>query len=233
MHMFGSVGCRLHNVNMTPEEQILGVMQIIDNAREVTTTNFPVSIERDKFDDYPDYEPILEKLEWEFNAISINQYPKIDEVDYRASVGFVDDKQLKNDFSYKLTINPKFNEVLNKYIDSAQTKLTETQLILSDNSIVAMFPSGESVHIKKLRTDQGTYNFMQYLFTHQNKDIPLSVIQTEVEGCKSRIDLTELVRNCGFDKTLKSYFFPGTTKRKVHFVSRASIPSDIVSKLQN
>lgn len=234
MPMLGNNPRHTHNVGMTSDEQILGVLQVIDRAKAVTMTAIPVTIERDRFSDYPDYEPILEKLEWDFDAISINQYPKIDDVDYHASVGFVDESILKNDYSYKLTIKPKFDELLKQYqaisnsVDSKVTVLT-----LNGPTIVAILPDGAKVEIKKLRTDSGTYNFMKYMFMNQGKYVPISVIQTEVDGCQSRKDLTELVRNCGFSRELKGHFFNGTTKYKVHFNSRASIPRDIVAKAQD
>lgn len=231
--MLGNMRCQIHNINMTPNEQILGVLQVINSVRAVTAVGSPILIERDRFSAHQDYESILEKLEWDYDAISINQYPKIDGVTYHTSVGFADESKLKNDYSYRLTIKPLFSEVLKKYQSISSATNSYTILTLDGTNIVAIFPDGKKRIIKKLRTDLGTFNFMRYIFIHQNKDIPISVIQTEVKGCKSREDLTELVRNCGFDKVLKSYFFEGTTKRKVRFTSQASVPSDIVTQLQN
>ncbi len=93
-------------------------------------------------------------------------------------------------------------------------------------AVYATLPSGENRLIKKLRVDSPAYNFMGYLLGNQNKDIPRGDIATKVEGCGSKKNMTELVRDCGFTNELlplKSSFFGGTTAQKVCFKAKATI----------
>jgi len=68
-----------------------------------------------------------------------------------------------------------------------------------------------------LQYGRAPYNFMQYLFAHKYQTINIHDIQEEVDGCQSKTDLTELVRNCHFDKRLKKIFFERLTKKSVRF----------------
>jgi hypothetical protein len=63
---------------------------------------------------------------------------------------------------------------------------------------------------------------MHYLFLLDNSDIDVTIDDIHddekgVKSCSARDDLTELVRDCGFDKALKDAFFPTVKKDKVHF----------------
>lgn len=70
---------------------------------------------------------------------------------------------------------------------------------------------------KPLRFDSPAYNFMRYLEVHNNTTINKHDIQENVDGCKRKQDMTELVRAARFDKELKKIFFEGTTKSSVRF----------------
>lgn len=68
-----------------------------------------------------------------------------------------------------------------------------------------------------LRFDSPAYNFMHYMELHNHASINRNDIQENVEGCKTKKDMTELVRAARFDKELKKIFFEGTTKSIVRF----------------
>jgi len=99
-----------------------------------------------------------------------------------------------------------------------------TTLKLIGNDIVMEFTGNEYAILKTLRTDQAPFFFLKYLMMHPDQVIPKAVIQTEVEMCAQKNDMTELVRQCGFSKGLKGYFFNGTTKEKVKFTPHANLP---------
>ncbi len=88
--------------------------------------------------------------------------------------------------------------------------------------------------IKKLRRDSAPYNFMNYMLGHQNQDTARGVVQSEVDGCAAKNDMTELAKACGFTKELqplKAKYFGGTTKTKVHFTATAELARDQIELL--
>lgn len=88
--------------------------------------------------------------------------------------------------------------------------------------------------IKKLRRDSAPYNFMNYMLGHQKQDITRGVIQTDVDGCATKENMTELAKACGFTKELlplKAEYFGGTTKIKVHFRATAKLTPNQVELL--
>jgi hypothetical protein len=102
------------------------------------------------------------------------------------------------------------------------------------NRVVTIFkkdPHGFSVPLKKLRTDGPQYNFMNYLLSHAHTSVTRVEVNEYVEGCATNKDLTELVRYCGFDKTLKNYFFPVCTDKRVIFTPDITLADDDMSAL--
>jgi hypothetical protein len=69
---------------------------------------------------------------------------------------------------------------------------------------------------KPLRFEGAAYNFMHYMQTHTNQLVSKLDIQ-ELDNCHTKVDMTEMVRQCHFDKQLKKIFFEGTTKTGVRF----------------
>jgi hypothetical protein len=110
-------------------------------------------------------------------------------------------------------------------------RLLKAQVSMVGNDIYLRFSDGTKALVKRLRTDQAPAYFMRYMLVHPNTVIKKAVIQTDVEMCAQKNDMTELVRQCGFDKNLKPYFFSGTTKDKVHFTPDSEISGQIVSQM--
>lgn len=96
---------------MNADEQIRGVMDILKHARAVNVSGKPFTLARDDLDQYPDYEPLLEKLAIELDAIYISRYPSMDDVEHAINVGFMPDKQLTPLISYEILPTTKFDEV--------------------------------------------------------------------------------------------------------------------------
>lgn len=103
-------------------------------------------------------------------------------------------------------------------------------LRLIGNDVVIEFNDGSYGVLKTLRTDQAPFFFLKYMIMHADQVIPKAVIQTEVEMCGRKSDMTELVRQCGITKNLKKHFFLGTTKDKVMFTPFAKLPLENVSE---
>lgn len=74
-----------------------------------------------------------------------------------------------------------------------------------------------------LRFDSPAYNFMHYLEVHNDTSINKNDIQENVDNCKTKNDMTELVRASRFDKELKKIFFEGTTKSNVRFTPEKTL----------
>jgi len=102
------------------------------------------------------------------------------------------------------------------------------------NRVVTLFsngPHGFSVPLKKLRTDGPQYNFMNYLLSHAHTSVTRAEVNEYVDGCAATKDLTELVRYCGFDKTLKNYFFSALTDKRVVFTPAITLVGSDMSAL--
>lgn len=103
-------------------------------------------------------------------------------------------------------------------------------LRLIGNEVVLEFNDGSYGILKTLRTDQAPFFFLKYMIMHADQVIPKAVIQTEVEMCGRKNDMTELVRQCGLSKNLKKHFFQGTTKDKVIFTPYAKLSLQTASE---
>jgi hypothetical protein len=94
------------------------------------------------------------------------------------------------------------------------------------NIIYIQLSTGEKYLVKELGNDRAPHAFMGYVMNHHDTDIPRGTIQTKVEGCATKKDMTELAKQCGFTKELhpfKGAFFTGTTKAKVRFTKTATL----------
>lgn len=93
---------------------------------------------------------------------------------------------------------------------TAEAKIDGTQVYIG---IVGeeLLPLG-----KPLRLEGAAFNFLHYMQSHTNQLVSKLDIQ-ELDNCHTKDDMTELVRQCHFDKQLKKIFFEGTTKSGVRF----------------
>lgn len=110
------------------------------------------------------------------------------------------------------------------------------ELKVNRNTVYIRLESGVRYKLKKFRTDNAPLNFINHVLAHPDTDINRSDIQTRVDGCTQKKNMTELVRQCGFTVKLlplKDVFFAGTTEKKVHFVSRGSLTSDHLDLIES
>lgn len=226
--------CSLDNQSMDAEEQITGVVNILDHARSVTVSGKPVFIERDKFEQYPDYEAVLEKLANEYSAIKVIQYPRMDDVDYRANIGFYPEADLRSAISYEIELLPHFDDLLAKKKGISKTETLHAIVLLSGNKVLLSLSDGTHIELKTLRTDMSPHNIMRYLISKPNEPVtrkelyPLMNTKLDVENT----DLTEIARQLGFNDILKNYFFRKTTKKKLYFEPESDIPVAIIRNLK-
>ncbi len=93
-------------------------------------------------------------------------------------------------------------------------------------NVVIVLSKGEKYLVKSLKNDAAPHAFMKYIIKNSDNTIPRGVIQTEVEGCARKKDMTELVRQCGFTGELlplKEIFFAGTTTSKVRIADSVKL----------
>jgi hypothetical protein len=133
----------------------------------------------------------------------------------------------------QLDWSPKPAGRINAQSKLSPIRLRNARVIMMGNNVYLHFSDNSKALVKRLRTDQAPANFMKYIMLHPYTSINKAVIQTEVEMCSQKDDMTELVRQCGFGKSLKPYFFSGTTKDKVYFNPESEISEQIVSQISD
>jgi len=211
---------------MNAQEQITGVLNVLDHARSVTVSGKPVVIKRDSFEVYPDYEAVLEKLADEYSAIKIIQYPTMDEVDHRASVGFYSDAYLNERISYQIEVLPQFDELIAQRKSLSDTVPLTGTVLFSDNVVeLHLSDNTQIVLSKELRTDMPPYNFMSLVNNRPKEYLTKAEVFKHLNIDKNidEVNLTEIIRQCGFNAYLKQKFFPKTTGKKVFFQHKAEI----------
>lgn len=177
---------------------------------------------------YKDIQVSFQKY-YDFKRKPDNAIMKYRNEDWQSLERQFEDGGIKLDWSVK---------PLAEVIDLSQSmlnpvRLRKAQVSMQGNDIYLQFSDGTKAHVKHLRTDQAPAYFMRYMLVHPNTVIIKAVIQTDVEMCSQKQDMTELVRQCGFDKNLKPFFFSGTTKDKVYFTPDSEVSDQIVSQMTN
>jgi hypothetical protein len=213
---------------MNAQEQITGVINILDHARSVTVSGKPVVIKRDDFEQYPDYEAVLEKIAKEYSAIKVIQYPVMDDVDYRANIGFYPEADLNSAISYQIEVLSNFDDLLAQRKGVLNTENLHATVLVSGNKVLLSLSDGTQIELASQRTDSAEYSFMRYVWERPKVYLKVSDIDP-IEHSFTKHNLSELARLCGFDKVLKTYFFPDTEWRKrIHFVQENDVPKAII-----
>lgn len=105
-------------------------------------------------------------------------------------------------------------------------------ITIDKNTTFVMLSNGEKIQLKKFRTGSGPLDFMKYLLTNSGSTVTLTALRADVATCRSRSDLTELVRECGFVKSLKQIFFPEMSGAKVRFEQSVPVTSAQVDEIR-
>src|SRR5665213_687741 len=192
--------CSLDNQCMNAQEQITGVINVLDHARSVTISGKPIVIERDRFEQYPDYEAVLEKLADDYSAIKIVQRPAWSDIEHSINIGMYSSEVEKQAISYKIELLPQFDELLAQRKGVSKNETLHATVLLSGNKVLLSLSDGTQKKLKTFRSDMPPHNIMKHLIYKPNEPItrqelyPLMNTKLDVED----IDLTEIARQLGF-----------------------------------
>lgn len=119
-------------------------------------------------------------------------------------------------------------------IETREKETIAVEIRMVDRTPVIWVAGGEKIRIRKpLRRDGAPFNFLKYILLHPETLIARGIVQTEVEGCRTKNDLTELVRQCGFDTELKKAFFPACETKAVKITPSIVVSKDEVNKYRS
>lgn len=151
---------------------------------------------------------------WEliFTEHLITGYIRIVNIGYDGTVPFAE-FEVVGDLFRKAIAPPRLRKAL------------QSRVTMGEKSVCIMLPNGTKHPLKPIRFEGAQYNFMQYVLANPDRSIDITEIHDRVAGCKTKPDMTELARECGFDKGLKRAFFPGTSAGKVYFKPVADLSS--------
>ncbi len=105
----------------------------------------------------------------------------------------------------------------------------EASIIIEDRIIYVKLSDGKRYRIsRKLRTNLAPHSFIEHVITHQRTRISRQDIKIVVGSS----DITELVRSCGFNKSLKAIFFPNTTEQEAYFLPQLKLTNEQIGVLK-
>lgn len=110
------------------------------------------------------------------------------------------------------------DEGLMQFVSNPNTAATNNtyraHVSLEDRIIYVTLDDGRRFRIsRRQRVDMRPHTFIKLVLSQPRTNIILSDIKKAVDSN----DITELVNQCGFEKSLKEIFFPGTTEQIVYF----------------
>lgn len=113
-------------------------------------------------------------------------------------------------------------------------EISNARVIVKEHRFVCIvLNDGKEYQIAPLQRDAAPYNFIQYLLANQSTDIDLDDVKEDVPGCRSVTNLTEMVRACGFDKSLKKAFFTKMNSSRINFNANAILNEGQLTALKN
>lgn len=215
---------------MKSDEKIGAVLGIIKNKIDLNPEVKRLAIFYDNFSEMEDdVDTILQGLEKK-KAITVMRQPLFDDTEYAIHVGLIDDKQLRFLASYIIDIRSDFNKVYEQYLDANEIDESdiETTVILNNNEVILLAGS-DKITLKRIRTDLLPHRLLTYLFEHENiRNSKANILHAISQDLPHEPNLTELIRQLGFDRTLKSYFFPELSSERVVFKKTAKVPKNVI-----
>ncbi len=95
--------------------------------------------------------------------------------------------------------------------------------VFMDGRSINILIAGQVYTIAKLHQDGSHYSFMRYLLDPNNSNFAISNEDIRlIDGCKNIGSLSEHIRHCGFDISLKRAFF-SNKNGKLHFWATAKL----------
>jgi len=81
-----------------------------------------------------------------------------------------------------------------------------------------------------LRTDMPPHSLMKHLIANPGKQTTISYVRTKLDGCADVKNLSEVIRDCDFDKTLKDIFFDEMSRTSVRLRQNPVVTMDELYK---
>jgi hypothetical protein len=144
---------------------------------------------------------------------------------YRANVKVVG----KNSFaSSSLTTNEKAQQ---NTIHAPQEKWV-VELVMESTQLYVNISGQKRYALKRLRAGNAPYEFMEFMYHNPYRVVARDEVEDVVSKDKSQIDLPKLVKDCGFNYTLKRIFFDKTSKTGTEFKRERSIGIELYEPLE-
>lgn len=127
----------------------------------------------------------------------------------------------------------KYHELCKEYelTEADTTSRITLEVRLRGRTVTLWSSVTDYITIKTLRTDSPQFNFMNYILAHPATNISKGDVTAKVGGCSDKKDLTELVRNCGFNAELKVLFFPECSQHRIVFNPSVQIAQPEAEKI--
>lgn len=161
-----------------------------------------------------DYEPPFWELVLACQLLDKNVEIKYMDYDKRTSGLYDDNAQPIVDLRIA---SKEFEQSVRQH--AARTDTREAHVFMQGRYVCVAITGDRTYPIAKLGENTSHYLFMNHLLAPGNSNINITI--DEIKGIKKGLqaahDLTELVRYCGFDRTLKKAFFSTSKQSKIHF----------------
>lgn len=151
------------------KEQIRDLIQLIKHESEVHFEGSEIYINEEKLLNFPDYVPLMKKLEFEkvINILQIPNASNLSDVDIELAQDDIPSASFKLYMSYKITLGPTFNDYFFDIIgvpDENLKPLTKDDIHLTIDSYVSrigrlnVVPPSYTVHIAQQGSLKGKLN---------------------------------------------------------------------------
>lgn len=146
-------------------------------------------------------------------------------IDKKVEIKYMDyDRRIDGLYDYNAQPVVDF-QIISKGLEQSVMQLatltdTREAHVFMQGRFVCIAISGDKTYsIAKLGDNTSHHLFMNYLLAPENADIAVTIddIKGIKKGLQAAHNLTELVRYCGFDRTLKGVFFIISKQGKIHF----------------
>ena len=166
------------------------------------------------------------------DSLLVSPYAEIEIIDEN-TVAILSNRHAQTTIQTPKVIYP--NHIANSTSNDYRGEHTTASVRMIDGNVTFVLSSGGNIHLTHLRTDSQKYNFMNYMLIHPDERIGRAKIQTEATGCKSVKNLRAMITRIGFNKNLKTLFFPDSSPQQAILkqnvtVDKNTLESFIINK---
>lgn len=109
----------------------------------------------------------------------------------------------------------------------------DAEVFLRGRYVCVNVTGDNTYKIAALEKDGTLHRFMKFLTDDDNADIDVKIDEVKlIQGLASTTDLTELVRYCGFNRSLKKAFFPTMERDRIRFRQSTTLDSTQITALK-